>query len=81
MRYFYLLCILLSISVNSQNVEDDFEGSGTITSWYADNCNMNIVDSIIDLIFILSMMILFIILLMMLIIFLVLVSLMMQMVS
>jgi len=27
--------------MNAQFVEDDFEGSGTISSWFGDNCNMN----------------------------------------
>jgi beta-glucanase (GH16 family) len=36
-----LLFISFSISLNSQSVEDDFEGSGTITSWFGDDCGMN----------------------------------------
>ncbi len=27
--------------VIAQTVEDDFEGNGTITTWYGDNCNLN----------------------------------------
>ncbi|MFT7050539.1 MAG: beta-glucanase (GH16 family) [Psychroserpens sp.] len=42
MRYFYLLFIVFTIQVNAQVVEDDFEGSGTISSWYGDNCNINV---------------------------------------
>ena len=30
-----------TIGAQSQTVEDDFEGNGTITSWYGDNCNIN----------------------------------------
>ena len=41
MRYLYLLVILFTLNLNAQVVEDDFEGSGTISSWYGDNCNMN----------------------------------------
>ena len=41
MRYYYLLIILFTIHSNAQIVEDDFEGSGTISFWYGDNCNMN----------------------------------------
>ena len=39
---FYLL-FSVSLFINAQtiNVFDDFEGSGTITSWAADDCNMN----------------------------------------
>lgn len=35
-----LLCF--SMLLKAQTVEDDFEGGGTITSWYGDNCNVNI---------------------------------------
>ncbi|WP_397362539.1 family 16 glycosylhydrolase [Olleya sp. R77988] len=41
MRQFYLLFFLLSVTINAQVVQDDFEGSGTITSWFGDNCGMN----------------------------------------
>ena len=41
MRYLYPLCILFVLQLNAQIVEDDFEGSGTISSWYGDNCNMD----------------------------------------
>ena len=43
MRYFYFLSILF-ISFNTieaQVIEDDFEGSGTITSWFGDDCGIN----------------------------------------
>ena len=34
---------LLSLTLGySQDVSDDFEGSGTISSWFGDDCNMNI---------------------------------------
>ena len=38
-----LLGFFSSLSVRSQGqvVEDDFEGSGTITTWYGDECSMN----------------------------------------
>jgi beta-glucanase (GH16 family) len=36
-----LFLIFLPISVFTQSIQDDFEGSGTITNWIADNCNMN----------------------------------------
>lgn len=35
----YLLC--LPICITAQDVHDDFEGNGTITTWYGDDCNMN----------------------------------------
>ncbi|MGV6830073.1 MAG: family 16 glycosylhydrolase [bacterium] len=41
---YYLCCVigLLNFSlVNAQDVQDDFEGSGTISSWFGDNCDMN----------------------------------------
>ena len=40
MRYFYLIITLLTYNIHAQNVEDDFEGGGTITSWYGDDCGM-----------------------------------------
>ncbi len=43
MRHLYLL-LLISFSFfnsNAQTVQDDFEGSGTITSWSGDDCGMN----------------------------------------
>lgn len=36
-----LLSILFS-SLSAQSVQDDFEGNGTINSWFADDCNMNL---------------------------------------
>ncbi|MGB6268738.1 MAG: glycoside hydrolase family 16 protein, partial [Olleya sp.] len=42
MRYFYFLLFLLGTLVNAQVVQEDFEGGGTITTWYGDNCGMNI---------------------------------------
>jgi beta-glucanase (GH16 family) len=45
MRIIISFLLFLSISnliqAQTQTVEDDFEGNGTITSWYGDNCNMN----------------------------------------
>jgi hypothetical protein len=35
------LFILCSITLNAQTVEDSFEGSGTITTWFGDDCGMN----------------------------------------
>lgn len=37
---FLLFC--LSFTGMSQSVFDDFEGNGTITTWFGDNCNLNI---------------------------------------
>lgn len=37
-----LFLCLLSFSLNAQTVEDDFEGNGTITNWYGDDCNIDI---------------------------------------
>ena len=43
MRHFLVITIfsLLSIICNAQTVHDDFEGSGTITTWFGDACGMN----------------------------------------
>ncbi|MFK7947919.1 MAG: family 16 glycosylhydrolase [Saprospiraceae bacterium] len=43
-NHLLLLIILLSVSINlyAQSIHDDFEGSGTITTWAGDNCNINI---------------------------------------
>ncbi len=44
MRYLYFTFILffsLSSICLGQTVEDDFEGSGTISSWYGDDCGIN----------------------------------------
>src|SRR6188472_2667439 len=43
-KYFPVAILLfcLSFTTTAQTVEDDFEGNGTITSWYGDNCSMNI---------------------------------------
>jgi beta-glucanase (GH16 family) len=37
-----ILLLCLPIFSNAQTVQDDFEGNGTITTWYGDNCNLNI---------------------------------------
>ena len=42
MRIFYLILFILSTTINAQSVMDDFEGNGTITTWYGDNCGVNI---------------------------------------
>ena len=43
-KLFSTLIILfcLPILAKSQTVQDDFEGNGTITTWYGDNCSMNV---------------------------------------
>ena len=46
MRSIILSAILLFLSslqihAQTQTVEDDFEGNGTITTWFGDNCNIN----------------------------------------
>jgi len=41
MRYICILLLCFGIVTNAQNVQDDFEGGGTITSWFGDACGMN----------------------------------------
>ena len=42
MRYSFLILLFISfLPSKAQNVSDDFEGNGTITSWYGDNCGIN----------------------------------------
>lgn len=46
MRRILLPTILLTLfsaqmQAQTQTVEDDFEGNGTITTWFGDNCNIN----------------------------------------
>ncbi|WP_462319117.1 family 16 glycosylhydrolase [Marinilabilia sp.] len=36
-----LLILAASIQAQTQTVEDDFEGNGTITTWFGDACNIN----------------------------------------
>ena len=40
-----ILIIIISFSshifAQNQTIEDDFEGNGTITNWFGDNCNIN----------------------------------------
>ena len=38
-----IIIIFFSSHIYSQNqtVEDDFEGNGTITNWFGDNCNID----------------------------------------
>ncbi|MFT5849000.1 family 16 glycosylhydrolase [Psychroserpens sp.] len=38
MRYLFLLFMLFTFQLNAQVVADDFEGFGTIYSWYGDDC-------------------------------------------
>ncbi|MCB0518035.1 MAG: family 16 glycosylhydrolase [Lewinellaceae bacterium] len=38
---FALLLFFLPIMAPSQTIQDDFEGNGTITTWYGDNCGIN----------------------------------------
>ena len=44
MRAITLILLLFALisSLNAQSVQDDFEGNGTINSWFADDCNMNL---------------------------------------
>ena len=39
---FHFLTITLTSLSQIQSVQDDFEGSGTISSWFADDCNMDL---------------------------------------
>ena len=42
MKTFYtILFVLLLFNLNAQIVEDDFEGGGTITTWFGDACGMD----------------------------------------
>ncbi|MBL0007570.1 MAG: family 16 glycosylhydrolase [Saprospiraceae bacterium] len=43
LKHHSLLALLLCLPIIafSQTVQDDFEGNGTITTWYGDNCNLN----------------------------------------
>ena len=44
MRNLILLIIIIfssHIFAQNQTIEDDFEGNGTITNWFGDNCNIN----------------------------------------
>jgi beta-glucanase (GH16 family) len=36
-----LLCLPMFIQAQNQSVQDDFEGNGTITSWFGDDCDLN----------------------------------------
>ena len=38
---FILILFFISFNSFTQKVEDDFEGNGTITTWYKDDCNMD----------------------------------------
>lgn len=37
----FLVLFINSIHAQTQTVQDDFEGNGTITNWTGDNCNLN----------------------------------------
>lgn len=37
----FLLCFSLTYSAHSQVFQDDFEGSGTITNWFGDDCGID----------------------------------------
>lgn len=40
--FFILSLVFISVShAQTQTVEDDFEGNGTITTWFGDDCNIN----------------------------------------
>ncbi|MFT5914344.1 MAG: beta-glucanase (GH16 family), partial [Bacteroidia bacterium] len=45
MKHALLITVLFTCSISfvsaQSTVEDDFEGNGTITSWFGDNCGMN----------------------------------------
>ncbi len=43
LKFFSIAILLLCLPMfsNAQTVQDDFEGNGTITTWYGDNCNLN----------------------------------------
>ena len=44
MKYIPLILLVLlgsTFTLKAQTVQDDFEGNGTITSWYGDACNIN----------------------------------------
>jgi len=40
-QFFFLISILFSISIHTQIIQDDFEGAGTISTWYEDNLVMD----------------------------------------
>ncbi|WP_225035755.1 family 16 glycosylhydrolase [Winogradskyella sp. SM1960] len=39
--YVVLITILFGFNLNAQSVEDDFEGDGTITTWFGDDCGLD----------------------------------------
>ena len=42
--FLFLLTTVSFIGLSQvQNVQDDFQGNGTISSWFADDCNMDLV--------------------------------------
>jgi len=41
MRYILVFSLFISVTLYSQTVEDNFEGTGNITSWFGDACGMN----------------------------------------
>ncbi|SDI49702.1 family 16 glycosylhydrolase [Winogradskyella thalassocola] len=40
-KFYFILFSLLCLNLNAQSVEDDFEGIGTITTWFGDDCEMD----------------------------------------
>lgn len=40
--YFFISFFFLIIQLHSQTIQDNFEGTGNITSWSGDDCNINI---------------------------------------
>ena len=40
-QFFFLISILFSISIHTQIIQDDFEGAGTISTWYEDDSVMD----------------------------------------
>ena len=40
--YFFISFFCFLIQLNSQTLQDNFEGTGNITSWFGDDCGMDI---------------------------------------
>lgn len=40
-KFYLILFSLLCLNLNAQSVEDDFEGIGTIATWFGDDCEMD----------------------------------------
>jgi len=41
-QFFIIFSTLLSLAVQAQTAQDDFEGNGSINSWFGDDCGINI---------------------------------------